>query len=140
MRFSDKTLSTLNVSWVTSSPYHPQANGLVEHFNKTFKNILAKYTRDTPQRWDLYINQALATVRFSVNVSLGVSPFYAMYLRDPVVPLDNILKPRARYLGEVNHLEALQRMHQCFVSVHRHLQKARERQKHYADRKARHRI
>ena len=131
-----KTLSTLNVSWVTSSPYHPQANGLVEHFNKTFKNILAKYTRDTPQRWDLYINQALAAVRFSVNVSLGVSPFYAMYLRDPVVPLDNILKPRARYLGEANHLEALQRMHQCFVSVHRHLQKARERQKHYADRQA----
>ena len=131
-----KTLSTLNVSWVISSPYHPQANGLVEHFNKTFKDILAKYTRDTPQRWDLYINQALAAVRFSVNVSLGVSPFYAMYLRDPVVPLDNILKPRARYLGEASHLEALQRMHQCFVSVHRHLQKARERQKHYADRQA----
>lgn len=130
------TLRELNVQSIASSPYHPQSNGLVEKFNKTFKSILAKYTRDTPQRWDLYINQALAAVRFSVNVSLGLSPFYAMYLRDPVVPLDNVLKPRARYLGEANHLQALQRMHQCFVAVHRRLQEARERQKHYADRTA----
>ena len=39
-------------------------------------------------------------------------------------------------MGEESHLSMLERQHQIFLSVHKHLEKARKRQKKYADRGA----
>ena len=89
-----ETLEAMNITHITSTPYHPMSNGSIDKVQGILKSILAKYVRDTPEKWDLYINQALAAIRFSINTSLNTSPFYALYLRDPVVPVDNILQPR----------------------------------------------
>ena len=59
-----------------------------------------------------------------------------MYNRDPVLPLDNILKPRRRYLGDKPHKIGLQNQHKSFILVHNHLKKAKNRQNKYADRNA----
>ena len=131
-----QTLKALNIQNVRSTPFQPSSNGLIEHFNGTIKNIIAKYARDSPQSWDLYVNQALMACRFSVNQSTGFSPHYLVYLNDPVIPLDNILIPRTKYMGEKSHLQMLERQHQIFQSVHQHLKKARARQKKYADKGA----
>ena len=60
--------------------------------------------------------------------------FFLLYNRDVVLPIDNILKPRRKYLGEDHHQIALQEQHKAFVSVRNHLKKAKKRQAKYANR------
>ena len=57
-----------------------------------------------------------------------------MYNRDEVLPIDNILKPRRKYVGEDYHQIALQEQHKAFETVRTNLRKAKKRQAKYADR------
>ena len=129
-----ETLERLKIDHVTTSVYHPQSNAKVERFHRILHDILAKKVADNPQTWDLNLNQALAAIRFNVSESLKFSPFYLLYNRDVVLPVDNILKPRRKYLGEDYHQTVLQEQHKAFVSVRNHLKKAKKRQAKYADR------
>lgn len=129
-----KVLEEMNVHHVTTSYYCPQGNGKVERFHRTLHDVLSKKIQDNPQTWDLYLNQTLAAIRFHTNESSKFSPFYLMYGRDVVLPLDSILKPRRRYMGEAQHEIILQEQHKAFTLVHRHLKEARKKQKQNADR------
>ena len=129
-----ETLARLKIDHVLTSVYHPQSNAKVERFHRTLHDILAKRIADNQQTWDLFLNQALAAIRFNVNESSKFSPFFLLYNRDVVLPVDNILKPRRRYVGEEMHQIALQEQHKSFVAVRNHLRKAKKRQAKYADR------
>jgi transposase InsO family protein/predicted aspartyl protease len=129
-----ETLEALNIHHVQSNYYSPQANGKVERFHRTLHDVLAKKIEEDVQTWDLYLNQTLAAIRFHENESLKFSPFSLVYNRDVVLPLDTILKPRRRYMGEDQYQIALNQQHKSFVLVHRHTKEARKRRKKYADR------
>ena len=129
-----KTLKELNVDHVTTSFYHPEANAKVERFHRTLHDILAKKLDDNLATWDMYLNQALAAVRFSVSESTGFPPFYLIYSRDPVLPLDNILKPRRKYLGNEAHKIALQQQHMSFAVVQNKLRKEKKKQRKYVNK------
>ena len=128
------TLARLKIDHVLTSVYHPQSNAKVERFHRTLHDILAKRIADNQQTWDLFLNQALAAIRFNDSESSKFSPFFLLYNRDVVLPVDNILKPRRRYVGEEMHQIALQEQHKSFVAVRNHLRKAKKRQAKYADR------
>ena len=51
-----------------------------------------------------------------------------------MLPIDNILKPRRKYLGEVSHKIAIEQQHKSFILVHQNLKRAKKRQAQYADR------
>lgn len=121
-----QTLEDLNVHHVTTSFYHPQSNGKVERLHRTMHDILAKKVGSNEQSWDLYINQMLAAIRFHVSESTNFSPYYLLYNRDVVLPLDNILRPRRLYYGDEHHAIALQEMHRTFTLVRSNLKKARK--------------
>ena len=129
-----ETLEKLKIDNVLTSVYHPQSNAKVERFHRTLHDILSKKVADNPQTWDLNLNQALAAIRFNVSESSRFSPFFLLYNRDVVLPIDNIMKPRRKYLGEDYHQIALQEQHKAFVSVRNHLKKAKKRQAKYADK------
>lgn len=93
---------------------------------------MAKKAGDDLSTWDLFLNQTLAAVRFSVSESTKFSPFYLLYTRDVVLPLDNILRPRRRYLEVEPH--QLQEQHRVFSLVQQRLRKAKKRRAKYADR------
>lgn len=61
---------------------------------------MAKKLEDNISTWDVFLNQTLAAILFNVNESAGYTSYYLLYTRDVVLPIDNILKPRRRYLGE----------------------------------------
>ena len=46
----------LSIKQLTSTPYHPICNGLVERFNGTMKQILKRLCAEEPRDWDRYIN------------------------------------------------------------------------------------
>lgn len=59
-----------------------------------------------------------------------------LYTRDVVLSIDNILKPRRRYLSEDPHRIALKQQHKAFTMVHRILRRSKRRQARYANRRA----
>lgn len=77
----------LSVKQLTTSPYHPQCNGLVERFNGTLKSMLKKLTSEREKDWDRYINAALFAYREAPQESLGFSPFELLYGRSVRGPL-----------------------------------------------------
>jgi len=132
-----ETLESLGIHHVKTSYYNPQGNGKVERFHKTMNDVISKKIREDVSTWDLYINQMLAAIRFHVNDSTQFSPFFLLYNRDPVLPLDSILKPRRKYAGEQFHKVALEQMHRSFLLVHKNLQTSKQKQNKYADRNSR---
>ena len=131
-----ETLHVLNINHVTTSYYHPSSNSKIERFHRTLHDVLSKKLKDNLNTWDLYLNQTLAAIRFNVSESSKFSPFYLLYNRDVVLPIDNILKPRRKYTGEDMHQIAIEQQHKSFVLVHNHLKRAKKRQAKYADRSA----
>ena len=61
---------------------------------------MSKRISENVETWDIYLNQVLSAIRFITNESTKFSPFYLLYNHDPLLPIDNILKPRHRYCGE----------------------------------------
>ena len=45
----------LSIKQLTTTPYHPQCNGLVEKFNGTMKSMLKKMSDERPRDWDRYL-------------------------------------------------------------------------------------
>lgn len=129
-----ETLAKLKIDHVLTSIYTPQSNAKVERFHRTLHDVLAKKVADNQQTWDMHLNQTLSAIRFNVSESSKFSPFFLLYNRDVVLPVDNILKPRRKYVGEEYHQIALQEQHKSFVHVRNHLKKAKKRQAKYADK------
>ena len=113
-----ETLERLNIHHVTTSFYNPKANSKVERFHGTLHDILAKRLLEDQHTWDLHLNQVLAAIRFNVSEATEYSPFYLLYGRDVVLPVDNLLKPRRKYHGEDMHQISLQEQKKAFMFVH----------------------
>ena len=71
----------LSVKPVTTTPYHPQSNGMVERFNGTLKAMLRRVIQDQPKEWDRYIPAVLFAYRELPSASTGFSPFELMFGR-----------------------------------------------------------
>ena len=68
--------------------YHPRANGLTERAVQTVKRGLRKYAEEHDKRdWDLEFPWLLMGYRFSAQESLGVSPYYILHGRQPILPV-----------------------------------------------------
>ena len=93
-------------------PTHPASNGRIEGFHAFLKGCIAKHV--APQlEWDVLVPLACAAYNFIPNEHLKESPFFLMFGRDPVLPLNTLLGPKIRYLrNDINilSLEATKNM------------------------------
>lgn len=71
-----------------SSAYHPQSNGLDERTNQTISCALIKVINQKQDDWDEHIDSILFSYRTSVHASTKYTPFFLMYGRDPVLPIE----------------------------------------------------
>ena len=126
-RIMKEALECLSVNHVTTSPYPPQSNAKVERFHKTLADILSKLVRDNEENWDLFLTQALAAVRFCENETSKFSPYYMIFGRDVVLPVDNLLKPRRKYMGEDHHKLIIERQHKTSAQARRRIARAQKR-------------
>ena len=71
-----------------TSVYHSQANGLVEHQNRTIKDSLEKVLEDNHEMWPHIIEGILFAHRVIRHSSTKYSPFMMLYNREPVLSID----------------------------------------------------
>ena len=116
----------MNIQRIKTSPYHPQSNGKTERFHRVMNDILAKTDRN---EWDVALPCALFAYRTTVNETTKFTPFLVVYGRDPILPMDTLLGPKVKYLGDDYVPTMIQRMHRVFVNVKRNTNEARERNK-----------
>ena len=77
----------LCVRRLTTSPYHPACNELVEKFNGTLKRMLRRLCHEQPRQWHHFINPLLFACREARQEATGFSPFELLYgrtVRGPV--------------------------------------------------------
>lgn len=82
----------MGVTRMVTSAYHPQANGLVERFNRTLVQILRSLCDIRSENWPEYVQLAVFAYNTSEQESLETSPFYLVYGREPNMPGDELLK------------------------------------------------
>ena len=107
-------------------PYHPASNGRIEGFHAFLKACISKHI--APQlEWDDVIPLACAAYNFIPNEHSKESLFFLMFGRDPVLPLNTLLQPKIRYLGNDINVLSLDAMKNMFEIAATNLKLARER-------------
>ena len=87
----------LGTKGISTTPYHAQANGLVERYNGTLKLMLKKLAAEKPKTWDRYIQALLFAYREVPQESTGYSPFELLYgrsVRGPMTVLRDLWTER----------------------------------------------
>jgi transposase InsO family protein len=69
----------LSLKKITTTPYRPIFNGLVEKFNGTLKQMLKTICDEKPKDWSKYLNALLFAYREVPQDSLGFAPFELLY-------------------------------------------------------------
>ena len=109
----EKIAKELGVKYnIYTAPYQPSSNGRIEGFHNFLKACISKHV-SSQLDWTSVIPLACAAYNFFPNEHSKESPFFIMFGRDAVLPLNSLLSPQMRYLGNdlnVLSLEALKNM------------------------------
>ena len=135
----------LSMKQLTSTPYHPICNGLVERFNDTLKQMLKRLCADEPQDWDSYVSALLFAYREVPQEStVFFSPFELLYGRTVRGPM-KILKAmwtQEKGQAEVSNshqyvVDLRGRLEKTLQLVHQYLRQSQRKHKHHYNKRAR---
>ena len=78
----------LQIGKTRTSPYRPQSDGLVERFNRTCLDMLAKLCEGNPSDWDQHLPFVIAAYNATPHASTGCTPNLLMLNRETTMPVD----------------------------------------------------
>ena len=67
-----------------STTYHPQTNGLVEHYNKTIQCMILKTCSPEQDDWDKNLKEIVFAYRSMVHSTTKMFSFQVMFGRKPI--------------------------------------------------------
>ena len=124
---------------VSTTAYHPQTDGLVERFNRTLTDMLAKTVEKQGRDWDEHLPYVLFAYRMCAQQSTKESPFFLLYGRDPQLPTDEALStPKTRYQVDLDDYKTdlMSGLTDAWELAREQLKKSQKSQKRFHDRKS----
>ena len=92
--FISKTMSEfcriMGIHQIKTSPYYPQTDSVVEHFNSTLKRLLRKLTQTHNTEWDICLPFVLRIYLGKIHSTTGFSPYHLLFGRVMWLPLDEL--------------------------------------------------
>ena len=139
-KYFQEKMKEFGINHVTSSPYHPQSQGVVERFHQTLKTMIRKYCKANETEWDQSIPYLLFAVRSSTNESLGVSPFDMVFGHHARGPLDMIREQWEDSKSDINLVDYIDKfksqVHQTWEFAINNLSKSQKLMKDHYDIKS----
>jgi transposase InsO family protein len=83
-----KFIAKYKIQWNYSTGYYPQANGLIEAFNKTLGQILKKTVHKHHRDWHDRLYEALWAYRVTVRTPTQATPYSLVFGTEAVLPLE----------------------------------------------------
>ncbi len=129
----------LGTNKLHTSTYHPECNGGTERSNKTIKPNLAKFVNAEHDDWDLQLQMAISAYNCTMHSTIKMTPFEAVFGRQPVLVSDVILNNQLRAdtkLKDVSYFVRALRLNADYISslINEHTDKAQEKQRKSYDR------
>ena len=130
-----EVIQTFNVKQRTITIYHPAASGLVERYNGHLISILRALVHEQENTWDMSLPLAMLAHNTSFHRVLRETPYFLMFLRDPNLPYENLLKsPSPWYNIDSMKHELLRRAQTTFNIARRFIEEGKNTQEKYANR------
>ena len=107
-------------------PYYPASNGRIQGFHAFLKSCISKHI-SSQLEWDDLVPLACAVYNFIRNEHLKESPFFLMFGRDLVLPLNTLLEPKIRYMGNDVNIISLETMKNLYEITTTNLKLAQEK-------------
>ena len=133
-----ETCRLLGVKKINTSGYHPQTDGLVEKFNSTLINMIAKSCDVQDRDWDVHLPYLLFAYRVSSQESTRESPFFLLYGRDARTPTETALSHvRSPYVVDLDEYKEglLESLTLAWKLASENVEKSQVAQKKAYDRK-----
>ncbi|CAG2256470.1 unnamed protein product [Mytilus edulis] len=138
-KITAELMKNYGIRHITTSPYHPQANGLVENFNQTIKNMINKVVVDNGSDWDMRLGKVLFAYRTSLHKSSRYTPFEAMFIRKPIFPNEADIGPVSAAPEEDMSVEVVEqlsrRRKEIEEDITKNIANAQQQQKEYYDKR-----
>ena len=111
------TCKQMGVKMTQTPTYSPQGNR-VERAHRTLGQIFRSDDSSSPGSWAQKVDAAIFEINISRNRITGVSPYYAMYGRNPRVPLDVFFPD--------NHIQGVLKWTNFVLNLSKHIEDIHE--------------
>jgi len=120
-----------------TTTYHPQSNGAVERMNRVIADMMYNYVNIKGTDWASHLQHISFAYNSSIHASSGQTPYFILFARDPITPIDLRLKGTEIGEREIEISEYLQNkrkiVSEVWESVKESLGKSQISQKKFAD-------
>ena len=127
------------ITKVQTSSYHPQSNSVCERLNSSIEQTLRIFCDKDQTNWPKLLNSVMAAYRMApAPQSTAFSPFYLLFGKDMVMPIDQALIPPAQISASHHeHLDGIHKQLKMVREVAReNILQAQVRAKQYHDKTA----
>lgn len=131
-----RIMKILGIKHHKTSPYHPQANGLLERSHSILKAVLRSRTNNFVQNWPQFVPYAVFVINSSVNRSTNYSPHEMVFGYKLDLPSNLKRKPEPVYNYE-DYLSQLRfKLQSAHQAAKEEILKSKITNKKYYDKKS----
>ena len=97
---------------MTTTPYRLEGNGSCKQFNRTLISMLGTLTKEFKAEWTSHVTTLTYAYNCTRSNAMGFSPYYLLYGRHPLLPIDiefGVMTPDLNEVVTSKYVKELQR-------------------------------